>query len=1035
MSLYSSSVKRPITTTVVFLAVLALGLFSLRQMPIDLYPEIDPPFISIFTTYAGANAADIETNVTRPLEDNLSTVTNLKNITSVSRDNMSTITLEFEYETNLDEATNEIRDIIGRIIGVLPEDVDQPIVFKFSSAMIPVMMISATADESYPALAKIIDDLVVNPLNRIDGVGAVPVFGEPVREIQVNVDPRRLEAMNLTVEQIGGILAAENINLPAGNIKMGSVDYPLRFTGEFAQSDYIKGIVIGNFNGNPVFVSDVAEVKDTLREMTADERMDRRLGLRFMVQKQSGANSVQIARQINDMLPEVRQNLPPDVKLEKVFDTSEFIVLSINNLTNVLYFAAIFVILVVLFFIGRWRATFIIILTIPVSLITAFIYLYLTGNTLNFVSLSSLTIAMGMVVDDAIVVLENISRHIEKGSTPKQAAVYATNEVGLAVVASTLTVVAVFLPMTMIGGLMGVFFRQLGWIVSITVTVSTIAALSLTPMLTSQFMRMSTGSRKGLGTRVSGFIDGTLGRIDNLYEKTLSVALRHKWKVIMLSVALFLGSFLLVPYIGTGFFPEADEDLIQANLQLPTGTRLTETAALAERIQDVIEANYPEIEMISTSSGGGGMAGAFGGGLAGSHTIDYVIGLTPAKERERSVWDIAESLRNDIAQFPEVVRYTVTAGGGGGFGGSPVEVEIMGNNLDDTQLVAENLHNAMKDIPGLRDVTISRGDERPELRVVPNQEKMAMLGVTTAAASSALRHRVAGMTATRFREEGEEYDVVIRHQESFRNTIADIENITVRSQMGQLVRIKDFASVEEHFSPPNIERKNRIRYLRVTSDLYGRSLGDATTDIRAAINQLDLPQGVEVSFGGQIQEQQEAFADLLVLLLLSIFLVYVVMAAQFESFRTPFIIMLAVPFAFTGVLLALFVTGHELNVISMIGSIILVGIVVKNGIVLVDYTNLMYARGLSVVNAVKAAGKSRLRPVLMTTLTTLLAMIPLAAGRGEGSEIWAPMGVAVIGGLAFSTLVTLVFVPVVYALFGQQKIKKERKKPEHPQAF
>ncbi len=1026
MSLYSTSVKRPITTFVIFLAVMALGLFSLRQMPIDLYPEIDPPFISVFTTYPGANAADIETNVTRPLENNLSTVTNLRNITSTSRDNVSSVLLEFEYETNLDEATNEVRDVIGRIANFLPEDVDQPVVFKFSSAMIPVMMISATAQESYPALGKIIDDLVINPLNRIDGVGTVAVFGEPVREIQVNVDPRRLEAMNMTVEQLGGILAAENITLPAGNIKMGEIDYPIRFTGEFEQSDRIRNIVIGNINGNPVYISDVAEVRDTLKDLTIEERMDRERGLRFMIQKQSGANTVQIANEVNRQLPDIQKNLPPDVRLEKVFDTSEFIVNSINNLTNVLYYAAFFVILVVLFFLGRWRATFIIILTIPVSLITAFIYLYLTGNSLNFISLSSLTIAMGMVVDDAIVVLENVTRHIEKGSTPKQASVFGTREVGLAVVASTLTVVAVFLPMTMIGGLMGIFFRQLGWIVSITVTVSTLAALSLTPMLTSQFLRFSGTTRKGLGPKTSTFIDGALNALDSAYERLLGLALRNKWKVVVVSVALFFSSLLLIPAIGTGFFPEADESRLDVDIQLPTGLRLEETVAVSERIQDVIEANYPEIDMISTSSGStaGGM---FGGAQRGSHTIQFVMRLLPPAERERTIWDVAEAMREDIAQFPEIVRYTVSTMGMG-FGGRPVEIEIFGNDIDNTSLVAAELQDRMARISGLRDISVSRGDERPELRIVPDQEKMAMLGITTASAAQAVRNRVEGLTATRFREDGDEYDVVVRHREPYRNTIADIENITVRNAMGQLVRIKDFAQVEELYSPPNIERKNRVRYLRVSADLFGRSLGEVTADIRVALEEMDMPAGVDYAFGGQIQEQQEAFADILLLLLLSIFLVYVVMAAQFESFRMPLIIMLAVPFAFTGVLLALFILGQELNVISMIGSVILVGIVVKNGIVLVDYTNLMAARGLSVVNAVKTAGKLRLRPVLMTSLTTLLAMIPLAAGRGEGSEIWAPMGVAVIGGLAFSTLVTLVFVPVVYALFGRRKVCKERRK-------
>ena len=1028
MSLYSTAVKRPITTLVIFIAVIVMGLFSLRNMPIDLYPEIDPPFISVFTIYPGASAADIETNVTRPLEDNLSIVTNLKNMTSQSRDDISAITMEFEYETNLDEATNEIRDVIGRIIRFLPEGIEQPTVFKFSSSMIPVMMLSATADESYAALNKILDERVINPLNRIEGVGAVGIFGGPEREIQVNVDPRKLEAYNMTVEQLGGILAAENINLPSGNLRMGVIDYPLRFTGEFTESDRINNIVIANFNGNPVFVRDVAEVRDTIREMTIDEKIDGRPGLRMIVQKQSGANTVLIADEVNAMLEEIKPTLPPDITIGVVFDTSEFINNAISNLVNILYYAAIFVTLVVLFFIGRWRATFIIILTIPVSLVTAFIYLYFTGNTLNLISLSSLTIAMGMVVDDAIVVLENITRQIEKGSTAREAAIYGTNEVGLAVVASTLTVVAVFLPMTLISGLMGLFFRQLGWIVTITITVSTLAALSLTPMLSSQFLRFSSAKRTGLGPKTSAFIDRTLSGLDNFYAALLGKAVANKWKVVIIAVGIFVSSLFMFPLIGTGFFPEADNSRISINIELPTGLRLEETVKTARAIEQIIDEKYPEVETINTSAGYSSTAGIFGNPRAGSHTIDFTFRLVQPGERTRDVWQIADALREELAVFPEIVNFTVQTEGGGFGAGAPIQIEIYGDNFDLTTSFAEELAEKMRDIEGTRDVDLSRGPEKPELRIVPDQEKMAMFGLNTSTVSRAVRNRIEGMTATFFREDGDEYDVVIRHKEEFRNTLSDIENIQVMNQMGQMVRLKEFATIEEFYSPPNIERKNRMRYLTVNSQLFGRSLGNVTADIQAAIDEMDIPPGIDYRFGGEIQEQQEAFADLLLLLLLSIFLVYVVMASQFESFTMPFIIMMAVPFSFTGVFIALLISGAEFNVISFIGAIILVGIVVKNSIVLIDYTNLLVARGKSIITAIKMAGRSRLRPVLMTTLTTLLAMIPLAISTAEGSEIWQPMGVAVIGGLSFSTLITLVFVPVVYTLFGIRKVRKERRR-------
>lgn len=1028
MSLYKKAVYRPITTLVIFIAVIVMGIFSLRNMPIDLYPEIDPPFISVFTIYPGASASDIETNVTRPLEDNLSTITNLKEMTSQSREEISAITLEFEYETNLDEASNEIRDNIGRILRFLPEGIEQPVVFKFSSSMIPVMILSATADESYPALTKILDQKVINPLNRIEGVGAVGIFGGPEREVQVNVDPRLMDAHNITVEQLGGILAAENINLPSGNIEMGQVDYPLRFTGEFVESSRIENIVIGNFNGNPVYVKDIAQVKDTLKEMTIEERINGDLGLRLIVQKQSGANTVLIANEVNEMLEEIKPTLPPDITIGEVFDTSDFIKSSINNLIQILYYAAFFVTLVVLFFIGRWRATLIIILTIPVSLVTAFIYLYFTGNTLNLISLSSLTIAMGMVVDDAIVVLENITRQLEKGSTPREAAIYGTNEVGLAVVASTLTVVAVFLPMTLITGLMGMFFRQLGWIVTITVSISTIAALSLTPMFSSRFLEKTRRTRTSTGQKVTRWIEKTLNKLDDFYVGILGWSLGRKWTVVIVAVLVFLSSGLLFPYIGTGFFPEADNSQIEISIELPTGLRLDETTQVANRIENKLLENFPEIDMSSNSSGFSTTAGIFGDPRAGSHTINFSFRLINPDDRERDVFLIADLMREELLEFPEIVNFSVETQGGGFGAGAPIEIEVYGNDFDLTNAFATQLEKKVSEIPGTRDVDISRGPEKPELRIIPDQEKMAMFGLNTSTVSRAIRNRVEGMIATQFREDGEEYNVVIRHKEEFRESIADIENISVQTPLGTMVRVKEFASVEEYFSPPNIERKNRTRYLIISSQLFGRSLGEVTADIQKTLDEMDVPQDIEIILGGEIQEQQEAFADLLLLLALSIFLVYVVMASQFESFRMPFIIMMAVPFSFTGVILALFLSGTEFNVIAFIGAIILVGIVVKNSIVLIDFTNLLVARGRSITQAVKEAGRSRLRPVLMTTLTTLLAMIPLAFSNAEGSEIWAPMGMAVIGGLSVSTLITLVFVPVVYALFGSRKIKKERKK-------
>jgi hydrophobe/amphiphile efflux-1 (HAE1) family protein len=1032
MSIYEKAVKKPISVILIFVGVIIMGLFSLRYLPIDLYPEIDPPIVSVFTFYEGASAADIETNVTRILEDNLNTVSNLKELTSVSKDNTSLVMLEFEWGTNLDEATNDIRDAIGRVETYLPEGVEKPIIFKFSTSMIPIMLLSATADESYPALSKILDEGLVNPLNRIEGIGAVALSGGPEREIQVTVDPRKLEAYNMSVEQIGSVIGQENLNLPGGELDIGSHTYPVRVEGEFKTSDEIKHLVLGYFDGKPVKISDVATVKDTLAEMTIDERSNGRVGARIVIQKQSGANSVEIAKEVRERLPELMRNLPPDIQIDTIFDTSEFIENSISSLANTVMYAGIFVVLVVLFFLGRWRATFIIILTIPVSLIVSFIYLYTTGNTLNIISLSSLSIAIGMVVDDAIVVLENITRHIERGSSPREAAIYGTNEVGLAVVATTLTVVAVFFPLTLVQGLSGIMFRQLGMIVTLVVIVSTLAALTLTPMLSSQMLRLMPPRKAGFSKAVFGTIENWLNKFDNLYEKTLGWAVKHRALVLVSSIVIFGASISLVSVVGTEFIPPADNARIEATVELPMNLRLEKTKEVARQIEKIWQEKYPEIEVISTSAGVADESNIFSAfGENGSHIINFTLRLSNSTERERDIYLIGDLMRNDLKAIPIVKDFSVSPGGSGGgmgSGASTVEVIISGYDLDVTGELSEKVADKMEEMEGLRDVEISREDPKTEYQLVLDREKLGIHGLNTATVATAMRNRINGLIAAQYREGGDEYDVRVRFAEPFRESIESIENILVYNQKGQAIRIGELGKVEEFTSPLSIERRNRQRVITVTGSLYQASITDVVNEIYDYIDEIGLPQGVGVDIGGTAEDQQESFADLSLLLVLIILLVYIVMASQFESLRSPFIIMLTLPFAFTGVFVALFITGSTLNLISMIGSVMLVGIVVKNGIVLVDYTNLLRDRGMSLIPAVIAGGKSRLRPVLMTTLTTILGMLPLAIGIGEGAEIWRPMGVAIIGGLTVSTMITLVLMPVVYTMFGANRMKSERKR-------
>ena len=1032
MSIYASAVKKPVTTILIFVITMVMGLYSLTQLPIDLYPEIELPFLSVYTSYPGASAADIETNITRPLEDALNSVSGLKEITSRSSDNVSVIFMEFEYETNLDEASNDVRSSLSFILNFLPEDAEDPTIFKFNSSMMPIIFYAITAQESYRGLEKILDEKIVNPLNRIDGVGNVGLSGVPGREIYVEVDPRRMEAYNLTIEQIGNVLRAENLNMPAGFLEMGKVDYPIRIQGEFAESDLIANVVVGNYNGTNVFLRDVATVNDTIRETKLVAKIEGKRGMTMFVQKMSGANSVQICREVDKEIQKLQKDLPPDIRIEKIFDTSEFIQGSINNLTETLMYAGLFVVLVVLFFLGRWRATLIVILTIPISLLVAFVYIFLTGSSINIISLSSLSIAIGMVVDDAIVVLENITKHIERGSRPREAAIYATNEVWLAVIVTTLTVVAVFLPLTFVKGLTGVLFAQLGWIVSITIIMSTIAAITLTPTLSALLLRLRPVRENAPLYTWDGSVHKFLGWLDNFYVKTLSWVLHHKKFVIAAALVVFIGSMALFKFIGTEFMPAADESQVTATVELQTGTRVTETEKIADRIDSIVMKQIPEVTLVSMTAGtddSGGFSSLFG--ESGTHVISFTFKLLGVEDRDRSSEEVAEEIRQIIAPMPEVINYSVLSesGGMGAMGGgNTVDIEIYGYDITQTNILAEQLAERVKKIPGATNVDISRDKSKPELQILLDQDKLLRYGLTTAQVSAAVRNRVDGLTATRLRQFGDEYDVIVRYKESARNSITELENMGVALPNGQVIRLGEIATIKEYWSPPNIERKRKERVVTVSVTPYKRALNLIVADIQKELGSLTIPAGVMVQISGAFEDMSESFMDIGLLMVISLILVYLVMASQFESLKMPVIIMLSIPFAFSGVAIALFLTGTKLSLIAAIGAIMLIGIVVKNAIVLVDFINLTRDRGVELYQAVLDSGRSRLRPVLMTSMTTILAMLPLAINPGEGSELWQPMGIAVIGGLVFSTIVTMVLVPVGYVLIARHGERDKKHK-------
>ncbi len=1031
MSLYGSAVKRPIMTTLCFVAVAILGLFSLSTLPIDLYPDIDTNTIMVMTTYQGASAQDIEQNVTRPLENTLNAVNDLKHITSKSRENISVITLEFEYGKDIDVLTNDVRDKLDMVNSMLPDDAETPVIFKFSTDMIPIVMLSVEADESMPGLYKILDDAVVNPLARINGVGSVSISGAPKREIHIYVDPNKLEAYNLSVETISQIVASENRNIPGGSFDIGSDTYTLRVQGEFVSSDQMSKIVVGSVDGNNIYLSDVATIDDSLEERAQQTYNDGNKGAMIIIQKQSGANSVEISDQVLKMLPQLQKRLPSDVKLGVIVDTSDNIRNTIASLTETVLYALLFVVIVVFVFLGRWRATLIITITIPISLIASFIYLAITGNSLNIVSLSALSISIGMVVDDAIVVLENVTTHIERGSDPKQAAIHGTNEVAVSVIASTLTLIAVFFPLTLVTGMTGVLFRQLGWMVTIMMIISTVCALSLTPMLCSQLLKRNI-KRGKFYLLLFGPINRGLDAFDNGYAWLLTKVVSHKLITILVCAAIFVGSIFLVRNVGTEFFPTADDGRLGVNLELPIGTRVEVANEVTNRLAKEWREKYPEIQVLNYTTGTASSDNTWGSlSDNGPHIVSMNIRLSDPGDRDRSIIEIAQMMREDLKHYPEYSKAQVNVGGnrGGSMSGqSTVDFEIYGYDFNETDSVAQQLTRILKNIPGTADIRISRADYQPEYQVDFDREKLAMHGLNLATAATALRNRINGSIASQYREDGEEYDIKVMYDPAHRQSIADIENITIITPSGSPVKIKEVGKVVERFTPPTIERKDRERIVTVSTVVDGVPMSQVVEAANAEIDKMDIPVGINIDLAGSYEDQQDSFKDLLTLAALIIILVYIVMAAQFESYTYPAIIMTSLLFAFSGVFIILYLTGHTLNVMSLIGAIMLIGIVVKNGIVLIDYISLNRERGMSIRTAVVHGGKSRLRPVVMTTLTTILGMVPMAIGTGQGAEMWRPMGTAVIGGLTVSTILTLLFVPTLYCIFAYVGVRRNRKK-------
>ncbi len=1030
MSLYRSAVNKPVTTALVFIAFAIFGIFSFMKTSIALYPDFDANVILVMSSYPGASAADIETNLTKVLENGLNGVSDLKDMTSKSKENISIITLEFNYGVDIEEATNNVRDKLDMVNSSLPDQATTPVIFKFSADDLPILILAATANESLPGLDKILDDKVTTPLSRVKGVGTVSVTGAPTREIQVYCDPNKLQAYGLSISTVSSIISAENRNVPSGNIDVGSETYSLRIQKEFTDPSEILDIVLSYKNGDAVYLRDVATVKDGQEEKEQQAFTNGIQSAQIVIQKQTGANTVNVINGVKKELQSIAQTLPADIHIETVTDSSSNIENSINSLKETIIITFIVVMLVVYVFLGRWRATFIIILSIPISLMASLVYLFATGNTLNVISMSALSIAIGMVVDDSIVALENITTHIERGEKPKEAAVHGTEEVGISIIASTLTMLCVFLPLTLISGMSGIMFRQLGWIVSIIMIVSTLGALCLVPMLCSKMLRADRKKSK-LHDILFTPIDKSLNAISDGYAWIINWAVRHRKTVIFGAFGIFVVVLaLLGPKIKTEYFPHADQGRLTVSIELNAGTSQEVTGEFARNFYNRICEEIPEIKICSYTFGQADSDNAFASMQTnGSNIISMNINLGSMELRERSASDIADVIRADLAEYPEVHKGTVTEGMGGMGGAASVDVEIYGYDFQTTDQVANEIREKLLAEPAFAQVTLSRDQYTPEYQVDFDRVKLAANGLNTTTAAAAVSAAMSGSVGSYYREDGEEYDIRVRYAKGFRTSIEDIENIIIYNPAGNAIRIKDLGKVVETEVPPTIERKNRQRMITVSGVIAGsHAMSEGVEAAGRAINAVDIPSELSVKIAGDYEDQQDMFGDLITLMILIIILVYMVMASQFESFMSPFVIMFSVPFAFVGVVLGLWASNTALGVMAMIGILILIGIVVKNGIVLIDYLILLRERGMGILDAAVGAARSRLRPILMTTLTTVLGMVPMAIGTGEGSEMWRSLGITVAWGLTISTVVTLVLIPTIYCVFATRQEKHKQKK-------
>jgi HAE1 family hydrophobic/amphiphilic exporter-1 len=1021
MSIPRLAIERPITMFMLSGVVILIGLLALMRLPVDLMPDISLPSVTVRVNYPGVGPLEMEELVTRPLEQALSAVAGLERLESTASEGSTRVTLNFVWGTDLNEATDDVRNRIDRVRGRFPEEAETPVIFKFDANQWPIMGVGVEGDFDRVRLREIAEHDLSQRLERVPGVAAVTVDGGLRRQIHVLLSKEKIRALNLPVERVVNLLRTENQNIPLGEIDEGDRTYLVRSQGQFENLNEIRDLVVMTQNGVPVYMRDIADVRDSTEDFRSFTRINGRPGVRLRITKQSGTNTVQIAHGVRDEVARINQQIP-GIQLTVMDDSSVFIERAIDSVKEHALIGGFLVMLIIFLFLRDIRATFIVFTSIPISVVGTFALLYFNGYTLNTMTFGGLALGIGMIVDASIVVLENTFRHMEHGKSRMQAAIDGSEEVWSAILASTLTHIAVFVPLLFLSGVSSILFKQLSVVVMFSLTMSLFVAVTIVPVLCSRLLKLPppVEERRGITGRLYTASERFLSGMDERYSRLIRLALHHRPTVVGVGTAAVVAAVLILPTIGFELMPQADEGEVSVTAELPVGTRIERSEEVALRLETLSKEYVPEAEDIITNAGGGGFMGG------GSNRVNLTLRLTTKDKRTRSSEDIARDLNRQLPGIiPGVIIQTRASGGNRQFsritggGDSRIALEIHGDDLLQAQEAAQAAKNVMDKVPEVRNARVDRDDGRPELAIQVDRPKAALLGLSVTGVAESIRTSVGGTQAAFFREAGNEYPIVVRLREEDRERVEDLNDLLIGSQQGKILQAKNLLTLRNQAGPTEIRRKNQERIIRVTAEPE-TTLSEALAAINARLGEVRIPENFSMGFGADAEEQERAFSQLRLMLILAIILVYAVMASQYESLRDPFIIMFSVPLAAIGVVLALKLTGTSFSLQAYIGVIMLAGIVVSNAILLVDYTNVLRRRDhMALREAVETAGRVRLRPILMTSLATMLGLVPMAMGIGEGAELQAPLARVVIGGLLASTLITLVVVPTVYTIFEE----------------